>query len=197
VRYLPAVLLSVFVAGNAGAQEIRSAYSELDSERDCAIFDRQEGEDWTDFVCSGYKGYPVFLYYSDARESAFYGFPPQEGRPAWESFTGFNNAGPKIEWRIEKNGGRELPFATIHRWFVAADPENSDEHKEVLVVHKVGQIGEWEGCVVGYVAVAGNENANEKARQIADERARNFTCGTDEPVIVSGSVPLPDFRRSE
>ena len=196
MRFLPAVLFSVFVVGNAGAQEITSAYTELDFDRDCLILDREDGEDWSDFICSGYKGYPVFLYYSDARESAFYGFPPQEGRPAWESFTSFNNAGPKIEWRIEKNDGREMPFATIHRWFVATDPDNSGDHTEVLVVHKVGQIGERDGCVVGYVA-AGSGDANEKARQIADERARNFTCGTDRPEVVSGSVPLPDFRRSE
>jgi len=184
------------VAGNAGAQEITSAYTELDSEGDCIIFDHQEGEDWSDLVCSGYKGYPVFLYYSDARETVFYGFPPQDGRPAWESFTSFNTAGPRIEWRIEKIDGREIPFATIHRWFVTTDPEDSNGHTEVLVVNKVGQIGEWKGCVVGYVSASGNADANDKARQIADERARDFNCGTDEPVAISGSVPLPDFRRS-
>lgn len=193
MRYLPAVLLSVFVTGSAGAGEITSAYTALDAERDCIIIDREEGEDWADLVCSGYKGYPVFLYYGDARESAFYGFPSQEGRPTWKSFTSFNNAGLKIEWRIESDDGREVPFATIHRWFVAADPENPAGRTEVLVVHKVGQIGEWEGCVIGHVVATGNRSANEKARQIADEHARDFECGMDERVVVSGSVPLPDF----
>jgi len=192
VRYLP-VLLPILVAGNVGAEEIKSAYTEFDAERDCLIVDHEEGEDWVHLVCSGYKGYPVFLYYSDVRESAFYGFPPQDGRPAWESFTGFNNAGQEIEWRIEIDDGREIPFATIHRWFVATDPENPAEDTEVLVVHKVGQIGEWEGCVIGHVVATGNRSANEKARQIADEHARDFECGMDERVVLSGSVPLPDF----
>mgnify|MGYP001397561327 CR=1 FL=1 len=37
MRYLPAVLLSVFVTGSAGAGEITSAYTALDAERDCII----------------------------------------------------------------------------------------------------------------------------------------------------------------
>lgn len=73
MRYLP-VLLPILVAGNVGAEEIKSAYTEFDAERDCLIVDHEEGEDWVHLVCSGYKGYPVFLYYSDVRESAFYGF---------------------------------------------------------------------------------------------------------------------------
>src|SRR5690606_21675990 len=109
VRYLP-VLLPILVAGNVGAEEIKSAYTEFDAERDCLIVDHEEGEDWVHLVCSGYKGYPVFLYYSDVRESAFYGFPPQDGRPAWGSFTSINNAGQEIEWRMRSMTAARFPL---------------------------------------------------------------------------------------
>ncbi|MDT9156115.1 hypothetical protein RSW20_25600, partial [Escherichia coli] len=76
----------------------------------CSVFAMaEEGDgDWVDMVCSGYRGYPIVIYYADARESIFYGFPPDgDLAPAWESFDGFNSAGPRIEWRIERDGSRE------------------------------------------------------------------------------------------
>ena len=85
-----------------------------------------------------------------------------------------------------------MPFATIHRWFVS-DPEDPDKQIEVLVVEKVGQIGERDGCAVGLVLATGNPNANEMARKIADEQARDFACGADERVIVGD--PMPEFSR--
>ena len=88
---------------------------------------------------------------------------------------------------------REGPFATIHRWFVSADPENPDKSVEVLAIEKVGQVTDRSGCVVGYVVASGNAGANEAARRIADQRARAFGCGADEPTIEQGSVPMPDY----
>ncbi len=37
-----------------------------------------------------------------------------------------------------------------------------------------------EVCHVAYVDVAANPNANELARQAADDLARDFKCGTDQ-----------------
>ncbi|WP_313958423.1 hypothetical protein [Chelativorans salis] len=74
-------LLSTFLAVAlpvaAGAKDIQSAYTQLDEGRDCAVFagGNQDQAHWADLVCSGYKGYPIFVYFSDARESLFYGFP--------------------------------------------------------------------------------------------------------------------------
>jgi len=67
----------------------------------------------------------------------------------------------------------------------------------VLVVEKVGQLHERDGCAVGLVVATGNPQANETARKIADEQARNFICGSDERVIVADGIPLPDFQRQE
>lgn len=191
-RYAAAAVISIFFASGAPAQEIESVYTKLDTGKSCAVFagpPENEPGDWGNLVCSGYKGYPIFVYYSDARESLFYGFPPAGDRaPQWESFTAFNHAGPTVEWRIMKGVVREIPFATIHRWFVMREPE---DRIEVLVVEKVGQPGIRDGCRVGYVVATGNENANEMARRIADETARDFDCENAEPAVETGEVPLP------
>ena len=182
----------------AAAGEISSAYTDIDAENDCTTFaSAAEGEgDWANLVCSGYRGYPVLIYSADLRESVFYGFPPGgDLAPAWESFSAFNSTGARIEWRIDTDNGRSVPFAAIHRWFVSADPENPDKQIEVLVVEKVGQMHERDGCAVGLVLATGNPEANEAARKLADERARNFTCGVDKRVTVGD--PMPDFGRSE
>jgi hypothetical protein len=184
--------------GVSAAGEISSAYTDIDLDRDCSTFaSAAEGErEWANRVCDGWRGYPVLIYSGDLRESVFYGFPPAgDLAPAWESFSAFNSAGPKIEWRIETDGSRSVPFAAIHRWFVSADPDGPDRRTEVLVVEKVGQIHERDGCAVGLVLASGNPGANEQARKIADGRARNFDCGTDPRVVVGG--PVPDFSRGE
>ena len=198
---LPAVASAALtIASQAGAQDITSAYTDLAADKTCTTYaaaDPNEGGDWANLVCDGYRGYPVFLFYGDARESLFYGFPPASDlAPVWESFDPFNSTGPKIEWRLERKGERTVPFATIHRWFVS-DPYDETQNIEVLVVEKVGQPHERDGCAVGYVVASGNPNANEKARTIADMQAREFACGADQPVIDQGSVPVPPFRRAE
>ncbi len=188
------ILFLASAMGLAHSAEIESAYTEFDIEKDCAQFSgppADEPADWANFVCPGWRGYPVLVYYGDLRESLFYGFPPAgDIAPEWESFSAFNKTGPTIEWRILKDEIRQVPLTTIHRWFVSQG-EDGDKDIEVLVVEKVGQITEREGCVLGYVVATGNENANEKARRIADEQVFDFACGADQPVIDAGTVPLP------
>jgi hypothetical protein len=183
---------ALMISVPAFGQEIYSDYTEIDQKEGCAPFAGAGDDDWLNLVCPGWRGYPVLVYYGDLRESLFYGFPPEgDLAPTWESFISFNSTGPRIEWRIARNGAIEIPFATIHRWFVS-DPEFPDEEIEVLVVEKVGQILERQGCVVGYVVATGNTDPNEKARRIADNQARDFMCGADQPAIEAGSVLLPD-----
>lgn len=191
-------IAALALAGRAGAQQVTSAYSEI-ADATCTTYAApgagEEGGDWANLVCDGHRGYPVFIFYADARESVFYGFPPAgDLAPSWESFSAFNSTGPRIEWRIETVDGRAIPFATIHRWFVS-DPEDADAKTEVLVVAKVGQPSAREGCAVGYVVATGNPGANEKARLVADGQVRDFVCGADQPTILEGSVPVPEFTR--
>ena len=115
----------------------------------------------------------------------------------WESFAAFNSTGPKIEWRIEVDGERQVPIRRDPSLVCQRDPDDPEKKIEVLVVEKVGQIGVGEGCTVGLVVATGNPKANETARKIADEQAREFACGADERVIVSSDVELPTFDRQE
>ncbi|MDQ6432585.1 hypothetical protein RB623_00790 [Mesorhizobium sp. LHD-90] len=198
MRY-PLVLFFLTVLSlPAAAAEMKSEYTDIDFEKSCSSFSaNQEGGDFANFVCPGWRGYPVVYYTGDLRESVFYGFPPAGGDTVWESFSAFNSTAPKIEWRIEVDGDRQVPIAAIHRWSVSSDPDDSEKKTEVLVVEKVGQIGVGEGCTVGLVVASGNPKANETARKIADEQVRDFACGADERVVVSGDVALPDFDRQE
>ncbi|MBW8724673.1 MAG: hypothetical protein JF625_05885 [Inquilinus limosus] len=169
-------------SGPAAGAEIVSAYTELEPARDCstvALAGPDDG-DWQDLVCAGWRGYPVLLSTADLRSSVFYGFPPAGDRP-FQTFAAFNDVGPRIEWRIETDGGRSTPFATIHRWTVGGA---EGQRTEVLVVAKVGQLDGREGCVVGLVAATGHPDANDAARKLADERARGLNCGSDTPVEI-------------
>jgi hypothetical protein len=181
----------------AAAVEMKSEYTDLDIDSMCSIASiNEEGGDFASYICPGWRGYPVIIDTGDLRESVFYGFP-STGDRTWESFSAFNSTGPKVEWRIEVDGDRRVPFAVIHRWFVSADAENPEQKIEVLAVEKVGRIGIADGCTVGLVVATGNPKANETARRIADEQARDFVCGADERVIVSSDVELPTFDRQE
>jgi hypothetical protein len=181
----------------AHAAEMKSEYTDIDIAKMCSrVSLNEEGGESASFVCPGWRGYPVLIDTGDLRESLFYGFPPAGDR-AWESFAAFNSTGPKIEWRIEVDGERQVPIAVIQRWFVNADSEDPETKIEVLVVEKVGQIGAADGCTVGLVVATGNPKANDTARKIADEQAREFACGADERVVVSSDVELPTFDRQE
>jgi hypothetical protein len=181
----------------AAAAEMKSEYTDIEIDKTCSIASiNEEGGEFASYVCPGWRGYPVIIDTGDLRESVFYGFPPAGGR-VWESFAAFNSTGPKVEWRIEVDGDRQVPVAVIHRWFVSADAENPETKIEVLAIEKVGQLGIAHGCTVGLVVATGNPKANETARKIADEQARDFACGADERVIVSGDIELPTFDRQE
>lgn len=192
--YLSVSALLLPFALPATAADMSSEYTDLDAQKHCVGYAATDGEgDWAKLACAGYRGYPVLIDYDDGRESVFYGFPRQgENEPAWESFNGFNSSGPKIEWRLEKRGDNLVPVATIHRRSVS-DPENPGKNLEVLVVAKVGQPIERDGCTIGLVLASGNPKANETARKIADEQAATFACGADERVVVG--EPLPEFSR--
>jgi hypothetical protein len=195
MRALIAGLFVIGLGSTANAEEIKSVYSEINVDKDCTTFDLNvEGGEFANLACNGYGGYPVLIYSGDLRESLYYGFPPA-GDHVWESFGAFNSTGAKIEWRVAIDGGRAIPFAVIHRWFVSVDPEDSSKQTEVLVVEKVGQVKEQDGCAVGLVMASGNPQANETARKIADEQARSFACGADERVVVGDN--LPEFDRQQ
>lgn len=185
---IPLALAGVCQVAHAG--DISSAYTDLDSKKDCVTYAQaEEGDgDWAELACSGYRGYPVLIAYDDARESLFYGFPPGgDMTSAWESFSAFNSSGTKVEWRIETTGDKAVPFAVIHRRSIS-NGEDANKSTDVLLVAKVGQMDARESCTVGLVLATGNPQANDQARKLADEKARTFACGKDRHTVI-GNVP--------
>ena len=179
-RFLPAaVLAATLLHSGPAASEPVSAYTEFDFEKGCVTIETNPmGGTWQ---CPGYGGYPVVFSEGDLRQTVFYGhLGTWYAAGAWASFGGFNHVGGTIEWRMAEAGGP--PLAAIQRWFVADAASDSGEEKlQVLVISKVGQPGEGEACVVGYVDALANKDANVIARQVADEVAPGFACRRTEP----------------
>jgi hypothetical protein len=138
-----------------------------------------------ELICPGYKDYAVYYDEGDARVSIHYGHLSQDViKNYWESFTPFNSAAEKIEWRVDAGG---VPRAVIHRFFLAntnpATGMASEKLKgQVLVISRVGQPGDKTGCVVGMVDALANKDANAIARRVADEIAPGFLCKQDQAV---------------
>lgn len=179
-------LLAALVSPAAPAQEVLSQYTTFDRDLDCALLARSAGEgDWADWVCPGYRGYPVFVRYTDGRETVTYGYMEAAGMP---TITPFNEASGTVEWRIRAEGEAAYPFAAIQRWFIS-HPEGVDDGaiRELLVVSKVGQPLEGAACAVAFLPATGNPSANQDARDIADRDAPDFVCGSD-PVQVDPAL---------
>lgn len=166
--------LFMALASTAAANE--STYTDLDLDKCKTLASDDMG---AIMLCSGYKDYQVLFAEGDLRQSVFYGpLDKKWQEQGFESFEPFNRVGTKIEWRLD---GAGKPFAAILRWFLEnVGPEGVPTDAstgQVLVVSRVAQPEDGQGCVVGYVDALSNQNANEMARKIADEEANNFACG--------------------
>jgi hypothetical protein len=132
-----------------------------------------EGESSPTYECKGYKGQPVTFVEGDLRSFVAFGKDGRNHCAFRETFSGFNSVGNKVEWRL-KDGA---PIATILRWSVSYDPEDSAKQKSWLVVTKL------EGrnsCHMAYVE-GGFPQANDKARALADTAAADYSCAKSTP----------------
>ncbi|MCO6184861.1 hypothetical protein [Rhizobium sp. L1K21] len=183
VRFILAALGAVFFFSAGAAFANSSVYTDLVFEQCEKV---SEYEDGVQLKCDGYEDYPVYFKEGDLREAVFFGkLSPLLIDEGFESFGSFNHVNTKVEWRLDEDG---TPVAAILRWFIEnVNPETgaSDEkfRGQVLVVSRVAQGDEdGLGCVVGYVDALANKDANERAREIADEEALDFACGYNEPM---------------
>src|SRR5690606_15448700 len=173
---LAAVALLGTAGGPAAAQQIESAYTEVNLDA-CSLIESDDfGSRW---ACPGYRGIPVMMAEGDLRFFVSYGLTSMQEKAAGQTLPPFNHPGGTIEWRLSNAEGRWRPFATILRYFTAAG-QGEQEH-EVLVVTR---LGEGATCHVAYVDATANADANALARQAADERARDFDCAGDAPAYV-------------
>ena len=177
------------IAGSAAAQtaQIVSTYTST-APKDCRVLRGGGENDGEVRACKGPSGLAVVVSEGDLRETVSAGRSVRvaEGEPAAKAWFGpFNSTTNTIEWRSH---GKAKPFAMIQRWHLADNDDNGKDNrpiaKPMLVVTRL-QPGKV--CHVAYVDVQANPDANELAREAADEIARDFKCGTDRVRVVGNS----------
>ncbi|WP_050401162.1 hypothetical protein [Bradyrhizobium embrapense] len=182
--------------GQAGAQTISSFYTST-APKACRMIGKPNEEDGsTTRVCPGKSGLVVLINEGDLREVVSVGRNRAAAarEPAAQAWFGpFSSSGDTVEWRAADS----KPFAIIQRWQIA---DNSEQDKRGGPVSRamlaVTRLPPGEVCHVAYVDVAANPNANELARQAADDFARDFKCGADQVKTIgqSGRTTSPTKR---
>jgi len=165
----------------ASAQTFSSSYTSS-AEKDCRTIGKPKDVS-TKQVCPGKSGLVVLISEDDLRQTVSVGpdHVAAAKEPAAETwFAPFNSTGQTVEWRAVD--GR--PFAIIQRWLIADNDDTkagSPISKPMLAVTRLppGPV-----CHVAYIDGQANRNANELARQAADEFARDFKCGKDEVKVI-------------
>lgn len=168
----------------ATAQAFSSSYSST-APKDCRTIGKPSDLDGSiTRICPGKSGLVVLISDDDLRETVSVGRSRTAAarEPAAGIWFGpFNSTAHTLEWRAAD--GR--PFAIIQRWLIAdnADPDKTGRPtaKPMLAVTRLppGAV-----CHVAYIDGQANRNANELARQAADEFARDFNCDRDEVKII-------------
>jgi len=166
----------------ANAQTFSSSYTST-APKDCRTVGKPENGSTTQ-VCPGKSGLVVVISEDDLRQTVSVG-PNRlaaSKEPAAETwFAPFNSTGNTVEWRAVDG----TPFAIIQRWLIA---DNNDTDKAGSPISKpmlaVTRLPPGPVCHVAYIDGQANRNANELARQAADEFARDFKCGKDEVKVV-------------
>jgi hypothetical protein len=170
------------VISPANAQTFSSSYTSS-AEKDCRTIGKPKDVSTTQ-VCPGKSGLVVVVSEDDLRQTVSVGPDRMAAskEPAAETwFAPFNSTAPTVEWRAVDG----KPFAIIQRWLIAdnndLDKGGTPTSKPMLAVTRLppGPV-----CHVAYVDGQANRNANELARQAADEFARDFKCGKDEVKVV-------------
>jgi hypothetical protein len=184
----PAAVVLICAAASpvswANAQTFGSTYTST-APKDCRVTSANNGvDDSTVRVCLGKSNLVVVISEGDLRETVSVGRNRAQaaGEPAAQSWFGpFNSTTHTVEWRAADG----KPFAIIQRWHIA---DNADPDKEGRPTAKpmlaVTRLPPGPVCHVAYIDGQANRNANELARQAADEFARDFKCGKDEVRVV-------------
>ena len=168
------ILLPVLCAlGSPPALAADSAYTSLDLDR--CVLDPPDPRDPLQsgvWHCEGYAGIPVLVTEGDLRFMISYGPRAADELAATETWPAFNSIGETLEWRLDASG---RPFATILRYFTQ---ESNGSQGQILVITRIGAPGGV--CHVAYVNALANPDANNLARQAADQLAPSFRCGVDQ-----------------
>jgi hypothetical protein len=198
-----AMMLAICGVGSAAASEkarIKSRFTTVEL-KSCEVIKLDtEGGAWT---CKGLGGYPVYIAEGDLRQFISFGANGKSRRAATQTLKSFSSvfapghSRATIEWRFRRADGRDVPYATIVRFYTASgssktkgDANNADSARgEVLVVSKVTPT---EACQLALIDARANPDAIILARSAADELSAAFDCKADQPRVVgvTGRSPM-------
>jgi hypothetical protein len=165
-------LASLFGAAPVAANPLKSLYTTVELKACKPIKPHPDGGAW---LCDGLGGLPVYIGEGHLRQFLSVGANAQTRRAATQTLGAFNTIFEKgsdratIEWRFDRRGERQIPYATIVRFHTSRDGRKGD----VLVVLKVGPA---DSCHVAYIDALANSDAIALARQVADVEAKAFDC---------------------
>jgi hypothetical protein len=195
-----AVCMAFCTGSSASASEkarIKSRFTTVELKTCEAMKVDRDGGAWT---CKGLSGYPVYLAEGDLRQFVSFGPSGQSRRAATQTLKSFSSVfAPKrnrttIEWRFRRTEGRDVPYATIVRFYTASGStkgkgEGDGSKGEVLVVTKITST---EACQLAHIDARANPDAIILARSAADELSAAFDCKTDQPRVVgvTGRSPM-------
>ena len=140
-------------AGPAVSNPVKSLYTTVELKSCKLVKHHKDGDAWR---CAGLPGYPVYVAEGDLRQFVSAGPNAERRRAATQTLRPFNtifeNGGGRatIEWRFDRRGKGEVPYATIVRYHTARGSSRGD----VLVVSKVSP---RETCHVAYIDALANE----------------------------------------
>jgi hypothetical protein len=195
---------AIAIAASAGIAAPATAASESSftsiAEKQCQKLDvlKIDGSEYAaSRVCAGRGGYKVFIDEDDLRETLTVGKTiRQAGKEpaAHDHFGAFNSYEDRIEWRSVKDGA---PYALIAGWSFA-DNDNLDttgrpESVRMLVMMRLppGPV-----CKIAYIDRAANSDAEELARNAADDLARSFKCDADTAQLIGKRGPAAEAMSS-
>jgi len=178
-RALAIVALSSFALllgqAPATANRVKSLYTTVDLKTCKRIKRQRDGGAW---LCEGLAGYPVYVAEGDLRQFLSVGPDPQKRRAATQTLRPFNSifeassSRATIEWRFDRRGERQFPYAIIVRFHTSHEGRKGD----VLVVSKVSPS---DTCHMAYIDALANSDAITLARFLADTQAKTFDCQSE------------------
>ncbi len=156
----------------AAANPVKSLYTTVELKACKKVKRHRDGGAW---LCDGLAGLPVYVAEGDLRHFLSVGEDAQKRRAATQTLGAFNSIFERgsdratVEWRFNRRGERQIPYAIIVRFHTSQEGRNGD----VLVVSKVSAT---ETCHVAYIDALANSDAITLARFVADNQAKAFDC---------------------
>lgn len=168
-------LASENIDASQDSKKIHSVYTDIKPDTCHPIEKNEEGGSVTS-RCRGYNNIPVYVKITQHKDFLNIG---HQGDP-WESppsDSNFNSLGKKVEWRLQE----DKPFAAIYRHIInhSLPPEMlTGVPSSYLAVIKIATEKE-KSCITAFVS-GSIPNANEIARNYADENTASFKCGEEK-----------------